>query len=105
MKPIYHLIYLPLFITALPELDKSYSEPTIVGAEEEVLLDCKVKNLANYTVIWKYVDVVKSSRDKLLTVGEIRVTGDDRFSVLHQPGKLITIGCSIFCLFQDFYFS
>lgn len=50
---------------------------------DEALIDCVVKDQANYTVLWRRV----SDRDKgaVLTAGNVRVIGDPRISVLHNP--------------------
>ncbi|RWS04782.1 Ig-like and fibronectin type-III domain-containing protein C25G4.10-like protein, partial [Dinothrombium tinctorium] len=61
-------------------------EPILAQLNEEVYIDCKVKDIANYTVLWRFIDPLKSpSEGEILTAGNVRVTSDTRFSVLHRP--------------------
>lgn len=72
----------PLSI-AVPSLQDTPLEPVLAVKGDEALIDCVVKDQANYTVLWRRV----SDRDKgvVLTAGNVRVSGDARISVLHNP--------------------
>lgn len=55
---------------------------------DDALIDCKVENLQNYSVVWKFVFTNAGGHEQasVLTAGKVRVTNDQRFSVLHKAG-------------------
>lgn len=58
-------------------------------AGEDALIDCRVQNQGNYTVIWKYVGANKDlDSGTVLTAGKVRVIDDKRFSAAHHERKL-----------------
>uniref|UniRef100_A0A4D5RKC4 Putative neural cell adhesion molecule l1 n=1 Tax=Ixodes scapularis TaxID=6945 RepID=A0A4D5RKC4_IXOSC len=68
---------------AVPSLQDTPLEPVLAVKGDEALIDCVVKDQANYTVLWRRV----SDRDRgaVLTAGNVRVISDARVSVLHNP--------------------
>ncbi|XP_034250543.1 Ig-like and fibronectin type-III domain-containing protein 1 [Thrips palmi] len=57
----------------------------------DALLTCVVTDVANNTVLWKYISRGQDGnpealRARVLTAGETRITSDPRFSVLHDAG-------------------
>ncbi|KAE8748571.1 hypothetical protein FOCC_FOCC004747 [Frankliniella occidentalis] len=57
----------------------------------DALLTCVVTDVANNTVLWKYITRgqdgnPEAQRARVLTAGETRITSDPRFSVLHDAG-------------------
>lgn len=68
------------FVVGLPDLRDNSRVPVTVQASEEAVLTCNVKQLENNTVIWKRI---KNGRADVLTAGNLRVTSDSRYSVLH----------------------
>lgn len=83
---------LVLFITSnvlhtqgAPTLEATPLEPLLAVAGDAVLIDCVVKNLQNYTIIWRRV-VPGSNKTEILSAGQVRIIPDPRFSLLHQKG-------------------
>ncbi|GFY73092.1 RNA-directed DNA polymerase from mobile element jockey, partial [Trichonephila inaurata madagascariensis] len=68
-----------------PTLEATPLEPLLAVAGDSVLIDCVVKNLQNYTIIWRRV-VPGSNKTEILSAGEVRIIPDPRFSLLHQKG-------------------
>ncbi|KFM57521.1 Ig-like and fibronectin type-III domain-containing protein, partial [Stegodyphus mimosarum] len=86
------VIFLFLLITCnvflakgAPTLEATPLEPLLAVAGDAVLIDCVVKNLQNYTIIWRRV-VPGSNKTEILSAGEVRIIPDSRFSLLHQKG-------------------
>ncbi|XP_075547346.1 Ig-like and fibronectin type-III domain-containing protein 2 [Dermacentor variabilis] len=77
------LVFATPLSAAGPSLQDTPLEPVLAVKGDEALIDCVVKDQANYTVLWRRV----SDRDKgaVLTAGNVRVIGDPRISVLHNP--------------------
>uniref|UniRef100_A0A131YT19 Neural cell adhesion molecule l1 n=1 Tax=Rhipicephalus appendiculatus TaxID=34631 RepID=A0A131YT19_RHIAP len=77
------LVFATPLNAAGPSLQDTPLEPVLAVKGDEALIDCVVKDQANYTVLWRRV----SDRDKgaVLTAGNVRVIGDPRISVLHNP--------------------
>ena len=60
---------------------------TIPGAD--AYLSCKVKDLGNYTVLFRKLDALTTDLEgDLLTVGNLSLRDDNRFQVLHERSKL-----------------
>ncbi|KAK6628150.1 hypothetical protein RUM43_001962 [Polyplax serrata] len=59
--------------------------PYHVYEGDDALITCVVSNVGENTVTWKKEDRERHSR-RVLTAGDNRVTGDKRFSVLHDNG-------------------
>lgn len=80
------------FNIALPNLSETSQEPVFAFADEDAFIDCKVKDVSNYTVLWRYVDSRKDGQTgEVLAAGTVRVASDTRYSVLHQPGDDIWV--------------
>lgn len=65
-----------------PSLQDSLTTPIITTENRSVLLTCVVRNLGNYSLLWKY------GVNTVLTAGTVRITTDSRFSVLHDKGNV-----------------
>ena len=50
---------------------------------EDILLTCVVLNLGSHTVFW----AKEGSSRRILTVNNIRLTSDTRYSVMHDDGE------------------
>ncbi|XP_054711801.1 Ig-like and fibronectin type-III domain-containing protein 1 [Uloborus diversus] len=72
-------------VQSAPTLEATPLEPLLAVAGDAVLIDCVVKNLQNYTIIWRRV-VPGSNKTEILSAGEVRIIPDNRFSLLHQKG-------------------
>ncbi|XP_042905607.1 Ig-like and fibronectin type-III domain-containing protein 2 isoform X1 [Parasteatoda tepidariorum] len=72
-------------VKGAPTLEATPLEPLLAVAGDAVLIDCVVKNLQNYTIIWRRV-VPGSNKTEILSAGEVRIIPDSRFSLLHQKG-------------------
>lgn len=72
-------------VKGAPTLEATPLEPLLAVAGDAVLIDCVVKSLANYTIIWRRV-VPGSNKTEILSAGEVRIIPDNRFSLLHQKG-------------------
>ncbi|KAG8198461.1 hypothetical protein JTE90_022195 [Oedothorax gibbosus] len=70
-------------IRGAPTLEATPLEPLLAVAGDAVLIDCVVKQLQNYTIIWRRV-VPGSNKTEILSAGEVRIIPDSRFSLLHQ---------------------
>lgn len=122
------LILLPVLLVTcvkVPSLEGTSKDPIFAIADEDVFIDCTVRDLANYTLVWRYTSqsesttpvasltgspggdqarIISSStwldkspssssvsasltRGEVLTAGKIRVTSDNRYSILHEAGK------------------
>ncbi|XP_067138192.1 Ig-like and fibronectin type-III domain-containing protein 1 [Centruroides vittatus] len=55
----------------------------VVNEGEEALLDCVVRNIGNYTVLWRYTQKDTNS-SQLLTAGLVKIVTDNRFSLHHK---------------------
>lgn len=68
------------------------SQPVDSAEGADALLTCVVTDVANNTVLWKYISRghdgnPEAARARVLTAGETRITSDPRFSVLHDAGE------------------
>jgi len=63
-----------------PSLQDSLQVPQIAASNTNALLTCVVRHLGNHTLLWKY------GVSRVLTAGNVRITSDSRFSVLHDKG-------------------
>ena len=63
-----------------PSLQDSLTSPMITTENRSILLTCVVRNLGNYTVLWKY------GTSTILTAGTTRITTDSRYNVIHDEG-------------------
>ncbi|GFS33092.1 ig-like and fibronectin type-III domain-containing protein, partial [Nephila pilipes] len=79
------LVYCTSSTKGAPTLEATPLEPLLAVAGDSVLIDCVVKNLQNYTIIWRRV-VPGSNKTEILSAGEVRIIPDPRFSLLHQKG-------------------
>lgn len=81
-------LLLPSTINTLPSINETSQEPIIASPGEDAYIDCKVDNLESHTVLWKSINLLRdSSNGKLLTAGKVRVTSDQRLSVIHHSGN------------------
>lgn len=100
----FYFILLTIFFFSLagnvPSIRDSVglTRPYHVYEGDDALITCVVSNVGDNTVTWKKEDREKHSR-RVLTAGENRVTGDKRFSVLHDSGKYYIISGFSFFLF------
>lgn len=62
------------------------TRPYLAYEGDDALITCVVSNVGDNTVTWKKEDRERHSR-RVLTAGDNRVTGDKRFSVLHDKGQ------------------
>jgi hypothetical protein len=69
----------------LPSLQDSLTSPVISTKGQSVLMTCVVRNLGNYTLLWKY------GTAKALTASNVRISADTRINVLHDEGERIDI--------------
>lgn len=69
----------------VPTLEDTPLEPLLAVAGDAVLIDCVVKNLNNYTIIWRRA-VPGSNKTEIISAGEVRIIPDSRFALLHHPG-------------------
>ncbi|RWS18051.1 Ig-like and fibronectin type-III domain-containing protein C25G4.10 [Dinothrombium tinctorium] len=77
---------------AAPSVDQISSEPIIVIPGDEALIDCLVNDAENYTVLWKYANShIDIENATLLTANKIRLSDDNRYSVLHRTGSEVWI--------------
>lgn len=67
------------------------TRPYQVYEGDDALITCVVSNVGDNTVTWKKEDRERHSR-RVLTAGDNRVTGDKRFSVLHDKGQYVSKG-------------
>ncbi|GFY65024.1 ig-like and fibronectin type-III domain-containing protein [Trichonephila inaurata madagascariensis] len=79
------IVYCTSSAKGAPTLEATPLEPLLAVAGDSVLIDCVVKNLQNYTIIWRRV-VPGSNKTEILSAGEVRIIPDPRFSLLHQKG-------------------
>ena len=59
--------------------------PQVAASNTNALLTCVARHLGNHTLLWKY------GVSRVLTAGNVRITSDSRFSVLHDKGKYFEI--------------
>merc|ERR1719295_1543119 len=64
----------------VPSLVDSLTTPLVVAEGHDAAITCVVRNIANYTVLWRGL------QDRLLTVGSERLTTDGRMNVVHDEG-------------------
>ena len=78
---------------SVPSLDGSSKEPIFAIADEDVLIDCRVDHIANYTLVWRYLSPTAKVDDsaEIIAAGMVRVTSDVRFDVLHVDGESFTL--------------
>lgn len=86
-----NLIHFFLRNEGLPDLQDSIQQPLLVKEGHDVLLTCVVRNLENNTLLWKL-------KNQVLTAGEIRVTTDLRFDILHDAGTFLHMFHYVICL-------
>ena len=70
------------FSDDLPSLQDSLTSPMITAENRSILLTCVVRNLGNYTLLWK------KGTNTVLTAGTVRITADQRYNVIHDEGLL-----------------
>ncbi|RWS23337.1 Ig-like and fibronectin type-III domain-containing protein C25G4.10, partial [Leptotrombidium deliense] len=76
-----------VIVNGLASVEQTSSEPITVIPGEDTLIECIVKDADNYTVLWKYANSQTDIETaKTLTANKIRLTEDDRISVLHRTG-------------------
>ena len=63
-----------------PSLQDSLTSPIITTENRSILLTCVVRNLGNYTILWKY------GTSTVLTAGTVRLSSDSRYKVIHDEG-------------------
>ena len=68
------------FSDELPSLQDSLTSPMITTENRSILLTCVVRNLGNYTLLWKF------GTSQILTAGTARITADQRYNVIHDEG-------------------
>lgn len=73
-----------------PTLKDSLTTPTIRREDDDALLTCVVQNQSNFTLMWKKAEKDKAG-PRILTANTARVTSDERFSVLHEPGGQVYV--------------
>ena len=66
----------------LPSLQDSITTPMITTENRSILLTCVVRNLGNYTLLWK------KGVSTVLTAGAVRISADQRYNVIHDEGLL-----------------
>jgi hypothetical protein len=64
--------------------------PTVRREDDDALLTCVVQNQRNFTLMWKKAEKDKAG-PRILTANSERVTSDERFSVLHEPGGQVYV--------------
>lgn len=78
-------------LEALNSLEAAYNRVGILEAnqlnvttrvDDSALLPCMVKNLGQYTVSW-----LRGHDTSVLTFGEVTFSSDQRFKVIHTPGR------------------
>ncbi|CAG9815870.1 unnamed protein product [Phaedon cochleariae] len=67
----------------IPSMRDGLTTPTLVYEGDDALITCVVRNIGTNTVMWKMDDRERHSV-RVLTAGENRVTGDTRYSILHD---------------------
>lgn len=70
----------------LPVMQEPTAKPIHSKEGDSALMTCVVRNLGDYTVLWKTENKDRHSW-KVLTAAESRITADRRFEVLHDKGK------------------
>lgn len=73
----------------------SLTNPVHVYEGEDALITCVVKDIGEYTVMWKKEDKERHST-RVLTAGNTRVTADKRFDILHDSGEFSRRGINLF---------
>ena len=58
----------------------SLTTPLVVAEGQSAAITCVVRNIGNYTVLWR------DQNDSILTVGSERITTDKRINVVHDDG-------------------
>ncbi|KAI1291848.1 Ig-like and fibronectin type-III domain-containing protein 2 [Halotydeus destructor] len=66
-----------------PSLTGTSQEPIFTVVNEDIYFECRVQDLANYTVLWRFADLSKRDDGQVLTNGTSLVTDDTRFSLIH----------------------
>ena len=86
----YFFYFLDCQTQDIVDLSETSQEEIQVIPSEDALIDCvvKIKNGStdNITVLWKYYSNDKT-KIKLLSANRIRLTEDDRISVIHNQGN------------------
>lgn len=71
----------------IPNLNETSQEAVLIFAGEEAYIDCKVENLQNYTVLFKFINPEHNSeKSDIISAGNVMITSDERFSILHHSG-------------------
>lgn len=84
---IFFLLFLFNLFDSQSILIHSGDRKIIVVEGEDTLIPCTIrKSLANDTVLWR-----NRKTNEILTAGLNRVSGDKRFSILHDERKRILI--------------
>ncbi|CAG2120247.1 unnamed protein product, partial [Medioppia subpectinata] len=69
----------------IPNLNETSQEAVLVFAGEEAFVDCKVENLQNYTILFKFmVAGTEPQKSEIISAGNLIITSDPRFSMLHH---------------------
>ena len=74
----------------VPTLKDSLTTPAVRRENDDALLTCVVQNQSNFTLMWKKAEKDKAG-PRILTANGERVTSDERFSVLHEPGGQVYV--------------
>lgn len=83
---------------ALPNLNDTSQEPIVVFSGEDAYIDCKVENQSNYTVLFKFINPDHDVQNSvIISAGNIRITSDTRFSVLHHTGMSFVVSHNVIC--------
>lgn len=80
------LCFVLVTVTAMPNMEDTPLDVGIYYVGGEILVDCVVHHIDNFTVLWKTTSK-ETENIETLTAGNIRVTTDSRVSVLHEEGR------------------
>ncbi|KAK9885475.1 hypothetical protein WA026_010967 [Henosepilachna vigintioctopunctata] len=72
-----------VFFSGLPSMRDSLTNPVHVYEGDDALITCVVRDVGENTIMWKKEDRERHST-RVLTAGNIRVTPDKRFRILHD---------------------
>lgn len=88
----------------MPNLNGTSQEAVIVLEGDNAYIDCKVDDLGNHTLVWKFLnpDQDIDTQGLVLTAGQVRVINNQRYSILHQPGTTYTHNFPISIIINSF---